>query len=63
MALVATAQSSDEKDGYLEMYWTVATALIGLLAWEPPCAASAALKDKETKKKSLFLPTPKKKIR
>ena len=51
MALVATAQSSDERDGYLEMYWTVATALIGLLAWEPPYAASVALKDKKPKKK------------
>ena len=28
-----------------------ATALIGPLAWEPPCASGAALKDKEKKKK------------
>ena len=28
-----------------------ATALIGPLAWEPPCAAGVALKDKRQKKK------------
>ena len=39
--------------------WPAAIALIGPLAWEPPCATGAALKDKKKKKKSLpqIIPT------
>ena len=41
------------KDPGLLWLWCrpTAVALIGPLAWEPPCAVSAALKDKKKKKK------------
>ena len=32
----------------------VATALIGLLAWEPPCVPGAALKNKRPKKEPIL---------